>query len=145
MRIAAKPQVVTSALGLFRKNATRLGIAGAAAALALTASAGAADASTSASYIGYGYTEAGTPVWCVQHLLNHNGVYTAGIAEDGYWGPRTFIAVRAFQERLVDTGTAPHEQIDGIVGPDTGFWLLHFANQGDISNDPCYPYLPTSY
>ncbi|MFD0278849.1 peptidoglycan-binding protein [Kitasatospora sp. NPDC127111] len=134
-------------MNITRKLATAavtLGIA----ASAVIGTTTTASANPNASYIGYGYSEYGTGVWCVQHILNHNGEYYAGIAEDSYWGPKTEAAVKEFQRQVKSHW--PSMEVDGIVGPSTGWWLLYMNNDGygynrDGSKGACWNHVPTSY
>jgi hypothetical protein len=124
---------------LRKKLAARVGAIVATAAIGVAVTAGAASAYDDTRYIGYGYTEAGTGVWCVQHMLNHNILFNAGLKEDGYWGPNTYAAVETFQS-LVRNSSYSNMQVDGIVGDFTGMYLELYNNDGHV--DYCQPYMP---
>ncbi|MEV6978773.1 peptidoglycan-binding domain-containing protein [Kitasatospora sp. NPDC093806] len=134
------------------KIARKLATAAVTIGMAMTAVIGtttAADASPRAPYVGYGYAEYGSGVWCVQHLLNHNGEYYGGVSEDSYWGPKTEAAVKGFQNYLKQSGRSPRIAVDGIVGQDTGWWLLYLNKDGygygNGSNGYCWNYVPSSF
>ncbi|MFB6890094.1 peptidoglycan-binding protein [Kitasatospora sp. NPDC056327] len=109
-----------------------------------------AGASVNAAYVGYGYAEYGSGVWCVQHLLNHNGEYDAGVSEDSYWGPRTEAAVKAFQS-YIKQAREPRIAVDGVVGPRTGWWLLYLNKDGygyghnGNGDGYCWNHVPSSF
>lgn len=65
--------------------------------------------------VGYGYTESGNSVKTAQILLKEHG-YT--IDADGYYGPKTQSAVKAFQKKY-------NLDIDGYVGPKTWNALIN--------------------
>ncbi|WP_052434923.1 peptidoglycan-binding domain-containing protein [Streptacidiphilus melanogenes] len=111
-------------------------------------------ANTGAGYIGDGYANNSHAVWCVQDSLNwafsHHGVNYPALSEDGVWGPKTKAAVEEFQYlfSMPDVGVMAQ---DGIVGKDTGQYLIEFGNPyydgGDSQPNTsyCYGYLPSNY
>ncbi|MEV0538085.1 peptidoglycan-binding domain-containing protein [Kitasatospora sp. NPDC050463] len=135
-------------MSITRKLSTAAAALGLAAAAVIGTST-AADASTSAPYIGRGYSEYGSGVWCVQHMLNHNISAYGGVSEDSVWGPKTEAAVKDFQRSLAVN--EPGLKVDGIVGPRTGWWLLYFNNDGygyshtGGGDGYCVSYVPSSF
>lgn len=79
------------------------------------------------AYLGDGFQNERLYVFVAQHELNriddrdqkdyHKGIGCYAGAEDGYWGPNTKGAVKAFQ-------SYNSLSADGIVGPDT-WYALH--------------------
>ncbi|MBD0692398.1 peptidoglycan-binding domain-containing protein [Streptomyces sp. CBMA123] len=119
----------------FGRAAAALTLAGA----ALLGLSGTANASQSASYIGDGYANNSTAVWCVQHLINEVARQNnrAAIDEDSTWGPQTKDQVVWFQ-------TLEHVQPDGIVGPFTGDNILyHGDRQYGGKSGACFPFVPS--
>jgi hypothetical protein len=107
------------------------------AAGALGAAGGApADARPGAPLIGYG--NAGTGVKCVQYELK--ATVAPNLAVDGIFGAATRTAVRAYQTRL-------HLSPDGVVGPDTGDYILlgDDVHYGKSRLATCYPVVPGHY
>ncbi|MCC0095396.1 peptidoglycan-binding protein [Streptomyces flavotricini] len=121
---------------MLKKTVSRAAALAAAAALTVLSLSGTAQARQGAPYIGYGKTNNTHAVWCVQHQLNyafaHNWTGRPGshgqISEDGRFGPQTEEAIRFFQSVMF----VPKD-VDGIVGPDTGYALLWYG-------DPYYGY-----
>ncbi|MFI6688582.1 peptidoglycan-binding protein [Streptomyces sp. NPDC050485] len=128
---------------MIKKSLARIGALGAAAALAAIATTGTAQASTGASYVGYGYTESGAGVWCVQHLLNDVARENGGptVSEDSYWGQATYNQVRWFQQLVhnVDSSVG----VDGVVGRQTGEQILEWGDQYYGGNGYCMSYVPS--
>ncbi|MFG2142870.1 peptidoglycan-binding protein [Streptomyces sp. NPDC048696] len=128
---------------MFKKYASRAAAVAGATIFAVGAMAGSASASTGASYVGYGHVTSGTPVWCVQHLVNdyRRAAGETPISEDNSWGPQTDAAVREFQS--VVNGNL---QVDGVVGPQTGNKLLNYDWTDQYANKGyCYGYVPTTW
>ncbi|MFD5463405.1 peptidoglycan-binding protein [Kitasatospora sp. NPDC127059] len=118
---------------------TTFALATAAATLALAAPAQAAQG---VSDIGDGYPNSYNSVHCVQTVLNNwvaNVVGNPGaqVQEDGIWGPKTKGLVTYFQQ--VQHNADPSVGVDGIVGPQTGNYMLYSHSQ------PCYSYIPTYF
>ncbi|MDI2126016.1 peptidoglycan-binding domain-containing protein [Yinghuangia seranimata] len=132
---------------MIKQYATRLGVLVAAIAMAVGISGGTANASPNAPWIGWAYTTSGTPVWCVQHLLNNSWApLSPPLAEDGYWGPKTERRVREYQEYLRSWYSMGDTQVDGIVGPHTGHMLLleNYRSVGP-GTGPCYDFVPSGW
>ncbi|MFE2878305.1 peptidoglycan-binding protein [Streptomyces roseus] len=136
---------------MLKKTASRAAALAAAATLTVLSLSGTAQARQGAPYIGYGQTNNTHAVWCVQHQLNwafaNNWVGRLGshgqIAEDGKFGPQTDEAIRFFQKSFF-----PNE-IDGVVGPSTGYALLWEGDPKYGYNDKvtnagyCNEYIPS--
>lgn len=133
---------MTKGLSLFSKILARTAVAAAAAGLALTASVGSASASTSAGTIGYGYSNNTHGVWCVQHLVNDIARFYGRptITEDGLWGQQTYNQIYWVQQEYDFLGL----QKDGVVGKQTGEFLLEFGDQYYGGNGYCMSYVPSS-
>ncbi|WP_030210298.1 peptidoglycan-binding protein [Streptomyces sp. NRRL S-87] len=129
---------------------TRTAVLAGAATLALTALTGTAEARVGAPYIGYGQANNGSAVWCVQHQVNaffkKSAPWHEQISEDSRFGPQTDEAIRFFQ-REVKRDLSPSMDVDGIVGPLTGTYLLILGDPvyGRDGNGEgyCEDYLPT--
>ncbi|MFJ5549297.1 peptidoglycan-binding protein [Streptomyces sp. NPDC093225] len=130
---------------------TRTAVLAGAATLALTALTGTAEARVGAPYIGYGQANNGSAVWCVQHQVNFffkkSAPWHGQISEDSKFGPQTDEAIRVFQQ-IVKRELAPGMDVDGIVGPMTGTYLLilgdpDFGRDGK-GNGYCEGYLPSN-
>ncbi|MEU1376769.1 peptidoglycan-binding domain-containing protein [Streptomyces triculaminicus] len=108
---------------MFKKYAARAGVVLGTVAMAAGATMGSASAAEGVGYIGTD-TTSGSGVWCVQHLANDvaRKAGHATVDEDGKWGPKTKAQVVWFQDRL-------GLKKDGIVGPETGDYLLYFGDQ----------------
>jgi len=137
------------------KSAVALTVAG----VSVLGMSGTASASSNAPWLGYGYTTSGSGVWCVQHNLNYLIKEEQGdwdswgissppygvIAEDGVWGNQTYQTVKWLQSWL-----AP-DQIDGIVGPNTGSVLIsngdpyYVGSYGNSSHGYCWDHLPGDF
>ena len=109
---------------MFKKYAAKAGLAFGTAALLAVGLSSTASAAQGANYIGYGHTTQGSAVWCVQHQVNSIAASRGHgqIAEDGKWGPATDAQVRWFQGQM---GLGA----DGVVGPQTGDYLLGYGDQ----------------
>ncbi|MFJ9847100.1 peptidoglycan-binding protein [Kitasatospora sp. NPDC101155] len=122
----------------------------AAAGMAIVVGAGTAGANPNAAYIGYGNVTSGTPVWCVQQMLNsianahsHPGPPAPGtIAEDGSFGPATYNMVEWLQAAYNSQPNVTPLSVDGVVGPATGTVLLSWAWQ-DYYQNYCQAYVPS--
>jgi len=68
--------------------------------------------------------EAGHPVKTLQYLLRARG---HAVAADGYFGPKTDAAVRAFQGEK-------NLAVDGVVGPRTWRALVVLTRRGDTGD-----------
>ncbi|MFE4603421.1 peptidoglycan-binding protein [Kitasatospora indigofera] len=127
---------------MMKKFVTRLGLTAGVAALALGGVSGTAQATPGAAYVGPGYPNNPHAVWCVQHLMNdvsrQYGQPT--VDEDGVWGPKTFAAVKTFQNRFWATSS---NGADGIVGPTTGEYLLSYGDSYYGRGNYCFWYLPS--
>ncbi|MGW8769000.1 peptidoglycan-binding domain-containing protein [Streptomyces sp. NPDC055815] len=126
---------------MFKKIVARTGIALGAAALMVGATGGPAGAVSGAGYVGDGYANSGAAVWCTQHQLNDIIRKVGGqeIAEDSVWGPQTKNGVIWLQARL-------GIQQDGVVGPETGNWLLYSGGQYyGGKNGYCFWNLPSNW
>jgi hypothetical protein len=111
--------------------------------LGLCGIATAAQASPSAGYIGYGYSNNAHGVWCVQHLVNdveQAQGHGRPLTEDGLWGPNTYNGVRWYQAHNTHGTT-----VDGIVGKDTGGWLLLDGDSYYGGYNYCYTYVPSYF
>jgi len=116
------------------------GITAATALLAIGTISQAA-ASQTARNIGNGYHNNKHAVWCVQHLLNDVAKrYGHGrpVAEDGLWGPKTKRWVKWYQGF-----DGLHR--DGIVGKETGGWLLLDGDSTYGDRNYCYKYVPSHF
>ncbi|MFI6447960.1 peptidoglycan-binding protein [Kitasatospora sp. NPDC050543] len=122
---------------MFKKIAAKTAVVLGAATLAIGGLSSTASAAEGASYVSRGSSGAGA--WCVQHLVNDvaRKAGRATIGEDSQFGPATQDQVKWFQDRL---GLKP----DGIVGPNTGNYLLYFGDQyyGGLSGY-CFTYVPS--
>ncbi|MFF7339737.1 peptidoglycan-binding protein [Streptomyces sp. NPDC008163] len=126
---------------MFKTYAFRAAAVAGAALLTVGALSGSASASTSSSYVGYGHVTSGTPVWCVQHLVNdyRRAAGERQISEDNVWGQETYTAVKEFQ-------SISSLQVDGVVGPQTGNKLLNFDWTDKYAHTGyCYGYVPTTW
>ncbi|MER6778127.1 MULTISPECIES: peptidoglycan-binding domain-containing protein [unclassified Streptomyces] len=131
---------------------TRTAVLAGAATLALTTLTGTAEARVGAPYVGYGQANNGAAVWCVQHQVNRffkdHAPWHGQISEDSAFGPQTDEAIRVFQ-REVKRDLAPGMQVDGIVGPLTGTYLLIlgdpvYGRDGWTDNGYCIGQLPSN-
>ncbi|MFD7030974.1 peptidoglycan-binding protein [Streptomyces sp. NPDC059917] len=130
--------------GTLKRLAAKAGVVTATAALLTGVGLGTANASPNAAYIGDGYANNAHAVWCVQHLYNvfakeqrdRYHYATPDIAEDAAWGPRTKAAVTLLQSWYSETQ-------DGIVGPNTGWDLLHLDSGYGGKGGYCYQYIPS--
>ncbi|MFF0429892.1 peptidoglycan-binding domain-containing protein [Streptomyces sp. NPDC004520] len=127
---------------MFKKIVSKAGLALGAAALVVGATGGPAGAVEGAGYVGDGYSNSGAGVWCAQHLANdiaRKAGDRALISEDSQWGPQTKAQIVWLQSRL-------GLKADGIVGPETGNWLLYLGDQyyGGKSGY-CYWNLPSDW
>lgn len=108
--------------------------------LAVGGGATSAQASPSAAYIGDGYTNNSHGVWCVQHLINDTKVFYNGgsrpMSEDGVWGPQTKSWVIWFQK--LESLTP-----DGIVGKETGGYILRDGDSYYGGHNYCWTYVPS--
>ncbi|WP_461066892.1 peptidoglycan-binding domain-containing protein [Streptomyces pseudoechinosporeus] len=71
---------------------------------------------------------AGKDVKEVQALMKYHWKTSAGkrLAVDGKFGPKTEAAVKAFQRQInKDQKPSPALKVDGIVGPNTWWWLRY--------------------
>ncbi|MEU8925884.1 peptidoglycan-binding domain-containing protein [Kitasatospora sp. NPDC048545] len=121
----------------------------AAAGMALVVGGGTASANPNAAYIGYGHVTSGTPVWCVQQMLNyiasnsHPGPPAPGtIAQDNSFGPDTYAMVEWLQTANNAQPNASRLDVDGVVGPATGTVILSWASR-DYYQDYCKAYVPS--
>jgi hypothetical protein len=126
---------------VLKKIAAKAGLALGVAALVVGATGGPAGAVQGAGYVGDGYANSGAGVWCAQHLVNDiaRKVGHPEIPEDSTWGPRTKAQIAWLQDRL-------GLKADGIVGPDTGNWLLYSGSQYyGGKNGYCFWNLPSDW
>ncbi|MFD8749876.1 peptidoglycan-binding protein [Kitasatospora sp. NPDC059577] len=121
----------------------------AAAGMALVVGGGTASANPNAAYIGYGHVTSGTPVWCVQQMLNfiadapHPGPSAPGRLDlDSSFGPATYAMVEWLQAANNAQPNASRLDVDGVVGPATGTVILNWAGQ-DHFRDYCKAYVPS--
>ncbi|SOB88903.1 peptidoglycan-binding domain-containing protein [Streptomyces sp. 1331.2] len=124
-------------------------LVGAAAGMALVLGAGTASANPGAAYIGYGHVTSGTPVWCVQQMLNyiagqrHPGPPApAALNLDSSFGPATYNMVVWLQTAYNSQSGVTRLDVDGDVGPATGSVILSWA-QRDYYQDYCKAYVPS--
>ncbi|MFJ9691961.1 peptidoglycan-binding protein [Kitasatospora sp. NPDC101183] len=130
---------------------TRSVLAVAAAGMALVVGAGTANANPNAAYIGYNHVTSGSPVWCVQELLNYLGAHPSDhpgspaptvLAQDSSFGPATYGMVQWLQISYNSQSGVTPLSVDGVVGPATGGVLLNWASR-DYYQDYCKAYIPS--
>jgi hypothetical protein len=134
-----------------RRAVSSVGVAAAALSLTVLGLGGTAAARPGAPYIGYGQPNTGAGVWCVQHQLNYAFTHWSPlrshrqISEDGHFGPETHEAIRFFQSVMM----VPSD-VDGIVGPETGYILLwhgdpRYGFDEKVTNAGyCYEHIPST-
>lgn len=124
---------------MFSKILARTAVAATAAGLALAVGMGTAQADTGSPNVGYGYANNPHAVWCVQHLANdiaRDRNHWVTISEDGVFGPSTYEMIRWIQgnEGL---------PVDGVVGKQTGYYLLAYGDRYYGGNGYCLGYVPS--
>ncbi|MFB7605595.1 peptidoglycan-binding protein [Streptomyces gardneri] len=126
---------------MLKKIAAKVGLSLGVAALVVGGTGGPAAAVEGAGYVGDGYANSGAGVWCAQKLVNDlaRKFGQAEIAQDSQWGPQTKAQIVWLQQRL-------GLKADGIVGPETGNWLLYLGDQYyGGKNGYCYWNLPSDW